>query len=73
MQSEKAPLEAKAQVTNPRASYKDSWMMENNNACSMFNNNSSAHENSFMGDNNNTTVTSHQDNTRNRYFAYSWT
>jgi hypothetical protein len=28
MQSEKTPLEAKARVTNTRASYKDSWMME---------------------------------------------
>jgi hypothetical protein len=50
-------------VTNPIANYKDSWMMENNNVCSMFNNNKSALENSFMGDNINTIVTSHHDKT----------
>jgi hypothetical protein len=65
MQSEKAPLEAKARVTNPRSSYKDSWIMENNNASSMFNNNNSTHENSFMGDNSSTIVTSPQEKTMN--------
>jgi hypothetical protein len=65
MKFEKASLESEAQVTNRGASYKDSWMMENSNACSMFNNNSSARENSFMGDNNNTIVISHPDKTMN--------
>jgi hypothetical protein len=58
-------LEAKARVTNPSASYKDSWMMENNNASNMFNNNNNVCENYFRGDSSNTIVTRQHDKTMN--------